>query len=97
MPAEGKTVVAVEKPSAMAAVRQRSQKAAATKRPASRTAATGQTCTLTGKVSPRGSSQGESAKNFLVTRVIVRAAMNASNEPGGRRCNDSARINAGAR
>ena len=98
MPAEGEAVVAMEKPAAVAAIGKRSQDTAATEYPSSRTAATVWTCTVTPERGARGSSQGASAKTFfLATRVTVRAAINASNEHGGRRCNDSARMVAGAR
>lgn len=96
MPGEGEVVVTMEKPAAVAAVCKRSQETARTKRSPSRTAATVWTCAVTPEGSARGSSQGAAAKHFLFTHVIVRVATNASNEHGGRRCNDSARMIADA-
>jgi hypothetical protein len=58
---------------------------------------------MTGQVSSgrkgvaRGSSQSAAYKFFLASRATVQVAMNVSNQPGGRPCNDSARMNAGAR
>jgi activator of HSP90 ATPase len=97
MSTKSQAMVAMEESAAVAAVGERSQETAATKHSSSRTAATVCTSTLTRESGARGSSQGASTKNILATRVIARAAMNASNEHAGRRCNDSARIIAGGR
>jgi hypothetical protein len=97
MPKEGQAVVAMEKPSTVAAVGERSAKAATTEHPSSGTLATGRTCTITAETGPRGSSQGAAAKTFSATAATVRVVMNASNEHGGPRCNDFVRMNAGVR
>ena len=94
MPAEGQAMVAMEKPSTVEVLGERPQEAATTKHPSSRAAAAGWTCAITPGSRTRGSSQGASAKTFLATPAIVRAAMNGSSERGAHRCSDSARMSA---
>jgi len=97
MPAEGQRVVAMEKPRAVAAIRERSQEAAGTKRSPSKTAATGWTCGITaGKRRAWVITRRIQAK-FFRTPAIVQAATSVFSERGGHRCNDSAPMNAGAR
>ena len=54
-------------------------------------------CAIRPESGARGSSQSASSKDFLATPATVRVAMSASNQRGGRHCNDSARMSAGAR
>src|SRR5215813_2184354 len=97
MPAEGTAVVAMEKSAALEEVRERPEEATATERAPSRAAAAGWTCAIRSESGARGSSPSASFKDFLATPVTVPVAMNASNERGGRHCNDFARMSAGAR
>jgi hypothetical protein len=64
MPTKGTGVVALEKPSTVAAVGEWSAKAATTKHPPSGTLATGWTCAITPETGARGSSQ-DTAANFF--------------------------------
>ena len=45
----------------------------------------------------RGSSQTPACEDFLASPATVQVAMKVSNQRGGRPCNDSVRMNAGAR
>jgi hypothetical protein len=97
LPGESEGVVAMEKPAKMAPFGERPEETTTPKHSPSRTVAINWTYTVTPKSGARGSSQKASAQKFLARPATGRVAMNASNERGGRRCNDSARMSAGAR